>query len=107
MPDIIDKAKAGLLSRQELDDVAGRLERRELSGDLHEKLLVMMFGGDARYRRAVEPYLDSQANLEIARSAKIGPLAVMRPGPCILHAERRSMRCGTTSTQATRCSSGC
>src|SRR5215467_7034721 len=69
MPDIIDKAKAGLLSRQELDDVAARLERRELSGDLHEKLLVMMFGGDVRYRRAVEPYLDFQANLQIARTA--------------------------------------
>ena len=69
MPDMIDKAKAGLLSRQELDEVAARLERRELTGDLHEKLLVMMFGGDARYRRAVEPYLDFQPNLEIARSA--------------------------------------
>jgi hypothetical protein len=69
MPDIIDRAKAGLLSRQELDDVAARLERRELSGDLHEKLQVLKFGGDARYRRAVEPYLDFQANLEIARSA--------------------------------------
>jgi len=69
MPDIIDKAKAGLLSRQELDDVAGRLERKELSADLLERLLVMMFGGDARYRRAVEPYLDFQANLQIARFA--------------------------------------
>jgi hypothetical protein len=69
MPDMIDKAKAGLLSRHELDEVAARLERREPSGDLHEQLLVIMFGGDARYRRAVEPYLDFQPNLEIARSA--------------------------------------
>jgi hypothetical protein len=69
MPDMIDKAKAGILSRRELDEVAARLERRALTSDLHEKLLVMMFGGDARYRRAVEPYLDFQANLEIARSA--------------------------------------
>ena len=69
MPDIIDRAKAGLLSRQELDEVAASLERREPSGDLHERLLVMMFGGDARYRRAVEPYLDFHADLEIARSA--------------------------------------
>lgn len=69
MPDIIDRAKAGLLSRQQLDEIAGRLERRELSSDLLEKLLVMMFGGDARYRRAVEPYLDFQANLQIPRFA--------------------------------------
>jgi hypothetical protein len=69
MPDIIDKAKAALLSRQELDEIAGRLERKELSSDLMEKLLVMMFGGDIRYRRAVEPYLDFQANLQIARTA--------------------------------------
>src|SRR5215472_9403073 len=69
MPDMIDKAKAGLLSRRELDEVAAGLERRASNGDLHEKLLVMMFGGDARYRRAVEPYLDFQANPEIARSA--------------------------------------
>lgn len=69
MPDMIDKAKAGLLSRLELDEVAARLERREPSGDLLEELLVMMFGGDARYRRAVEPYLDFHANLQIARFA--------------------------------------
>ena len=69
MPDMIDRAKAGRLSRHELDEVAASLERKELSGDLHESLLVMMFGGDARYRRAVEPYLDFRANLQIARSA--------------------------------------
>jgi len=69
MPDMIDKAKAGLLSRRELDEVAARLERKEPSGDLHEQLLVLKFGGESRYRRAVEPYLDFKANLEIARSA--------------------------------------
>src|SRR5262245_19268792 len=69
MPNIIDRAKAGLLSRQELDEVAASLERGEPSGDLHERLLVLMFGGDARYRLAIEPYLDFHADLEIARSA--------------------------------------
>ena len=69
MPDMIDRARAGLLSRQELDEVAARLERREPSGDLHEELIILKFGGDARYRRAVEPYLDFQADLQIARTA--------------------------------------
>jgi hypothetical protein len=58
MPDLIDRAKRGLLSRGELDAMAERLEHQETFEHLGDQLMVMQFAGDARYRRALERYLD-------------------------------------------------
>jgi hypothetical protein len=63
MPDLIDRAKQGLLSRDELDAIADRLEHQDTFEHVGDQLMVMQFAGDGRYRRAVERYLDLREDL--------------------------------------------
>jgi hypothetical protein len=67
--ELVDRAKQGLLSRDELDAVAARLRDQSNFDHALDQILVMMFGGDARYRLAVERYLTFRGNLEVARFA--------------------------------------
>jgi hypothetical protein len=58
MTSLIERARDGHLSTDELGRIAAQLERGESANHVSEHLMVMNFAGDRRYRGAVEPYLD-------------------------------------------------
>ena len=69
MPDLADRAKQRLLTRQEMDTLADRLERQETFDALTDQLIAMQLAGDARYQRAVDRYLDFREDLDVAARA--------------------------------------
>jgi hypothetical protein len=72
MSDIAERAKQGLLSRRELDDLADRMEHQETFEELGWQILAMQFAGDARYRRAIERYFDQRHMLsEVNRALQV------------------------------------
>src|SRR6266699_7174826 len=69
MPDLVDRAQNGLLSRAELDAIADRLLADDTAEHIKRHLLVMQFAGDARYRHAVERYLDFRQDTGVVSRA--------------------------------------
>jgi hypothetical protein len=67
--ELVDRAKGGQLSKQELDALDQDLRRQENFDSVREQLLAMLYAGDENHRQAVERYLDFRADPEVARLA--------------------------------------
>jgi hypothetical protein len=70
-PPAVQQARAGELSKGDLDRIAHDLEHQQNFERVREQLLVMLHAGDASYRSAVERYLDFRSDPEVARLALV------------------------------------
>ena len=70
-PPLVRQARAGELSRADLDRIAQELEEQQDFERVREQLLLMLDAGDGSYRGAVERYLDFRSDPEVARLALV------------------------------------